>query len=360
MAMKNVKTFAAPILFLLLVFYSPVHAGDCGDRLSLISATVHVIKYDETILVHGCNFNSNDLYMRIGNTLVVPTEKLSPELAIAVMTYVPVIPTNIRVEVESVIGGRIEKSNTVDLQAWPKDVPPPQFKDSWLVDGAAFLDHPPFSPGMAVTLFGSLFTASQEVAIGLPLPEELSGVSVFYDNKAAPLFYVGPSQINFMIPLEADERRTLLMRLVTTGPGGLKYVSRATPVQTVPAVPRVFMYQDISDKIMPIVTDTSWQLISADNPLKAGQYFTVFLTGLGKVIPEVVSGSEAPKGAEVINWPTVRVNGINAHVSFAGLTPGFAGLYQLNVVLPDKTVFGDARIEISSKDESTSIHLPVQ
>jgi adhesin/invasin len=46
--------------------------------------------------------------------------------------------------------------------------------------------------------------------------------------------------------------------------------------------------------------------------------------------------------ATTVNPVTVQIGGANAQVQFAGLTPGFAGLFQVNVVVPPGAATGNA------------------
>ena len=70
----------------------------------------------------------------------------------------------------------------------------------------------------------------------------------------------------------------------------------------------------------------------------------VFLTGMGVVSPAVPDGTPgaADPLSHTVQKPVVRIGGKVAIVSFSGLAPCCAGLYQINVVTPDDTPFGDA------------------
>lgn len=61
------------------------------------------------------------------------------------------------------------------------------------------------APESVVAAFGSNLAASTQVASGLPLPTELAGASIRVRDfagveRAAPLFFVSPNQINYQIP----------------------------------------------------------------------------------------------------------------------------------------------------------------
>jgi uncharacterized protein (TIGR03437 family) len=79
------------------------------------------------------------------------------------------------------------------------------------------------------------------------------------------------------------------------------------------------------------------------NPAQAGEIVIVYATGIGLAEPAVTSGVPAPLSpiASVINLPTVTIGGRTAEMYLAGLVPGHAGLYQLNVLVPAETVEGD-------------------
>jgi uncharacterized protein (TIGR03437 family) len=69
------------------------------------------------------------------------------------------------------------------------------------------------------------------------------------------------------------------------------------------------------------------------NPLARGQVLVAFATGLGATTKK---GALSSANATV----TAVVNGVELPVAFAGLTPGYVGLYQVNIPIPAATVPG--------------------
>jgi uncharacterized protein (TIGR03437 family) len=66
------------------------------------------------------------------------------------------------------------------------------------------------------------------------------------------------------------------------------------------------------------------------NPLPRGQVLVVYATGLGAVMKQgQLSATAAPV--------TAVVNGQELPAEFAGLAPGYVGLYQVNVRIPAAT-----------------------
>ena len=70
----------------------------------------------------------------------------------------------------------------------------------------------------------------------------------------------------------------------------------------------------------------------------------MFATGLGRVTDAPASGEAAIANplSETSASPEVSIGGAAANVLFAGLAPGFIGLYQVNVQVPAAAPSGDA------------------
>ena len=73
-----------------------------------------------------------------------------------------------------------------------------------------------------------------------------------------------------------------------------------------------------------------------EHPAHAGDVVVIYCTGLGEVHPAIVTGSPAPSSppAMTVNSVKVNIGGLAVTVQFAGLTPGFVRLYQINAVVP--------------------------
>jgi uncharacterized protein (TIGR03437 family) len=107
-------------------------------------------------------------------------------------------------------------------------------------------------------------------------------------------------------------------------------------------------------------------VVTGENAARAGDYVILYATGLGETKPKIAPG-QIPKAAAMLEHMAsfrVLLNDEQldrANVLYAGLAPGFAGLYQINLKLPD-TVPRNPEIRIGFNDilSPTNVRLPLQ
>jgi len=101
--------------------------------------------------------------------------------------------------------------------------------------------------------------------------------------------------------------------------------------------------------------------VTLSNPIHPRDRLTIFLTGLGLTFPTVESGVASPVDplAAAIFPPLVTVGGVPLLIQFAGLVPGYVGLYQIDAVVPGG-VPGGLDIPLTVQQSSYSTTLPVR
>ena len=185
----------------------------------------------------------------------------------------------------------------------------------------------PLAPGTVVQIFGTDL-APGDAAAGLPLPVVLNGTSVIVKGIPAPLFFVSSGQINAQLPVELDPLNTEQQVIVTVNGAFTQPDSvRLTKVQ-----PGIANFGD--GRL--IAQRPDYTLVSPENPAHPGEFLVVYLTGMGPTDPISATGDVSPLSplANAVVAPTVTVAGRPAEIFFAGLTPGFVGLYQINLRIP--------------------------
>jgi uncharacterized protein (TIGR03437 family) len=90
--------------------------------------------------------------------------------------------------------------------------------------------------------------------------------------------------------------------------------------------------------------------VNADSPAMPNEPLVVYLLGMGATNPSVPSGTQSPSSdspAQAAVQPLLFVNGENAQISYAGLTPGAVGLYEIDFVVPGDAPSGDLTVVIT-------------
>jgi len=220
------------------------------------------------------------------------------------------------------------------------------------VSAASFAGGLAVAPGAIVSGFGSSLTTATESASQQPLPTTLAGVTVIIrdsqnEERLAPLFFVSPGQINYCIP-----------QGTATGPATVTVTSgdRVTAAGTLlveASSPGLFSQNFDGRGVASGVavwfkTDgtESWQYVfqcgstpgscvckPLDLALQSDRMY-LYLYGTGI------------RGRSSLGAVTATIGGVAATVEYAGEAPGFAGLDQVNVLVP-RSLAGRGEVPIT-------------
>jgi hypothetical protein len=240
----------------------------------------------------------------------------------------------------AIVYGRVAAlTGMVTMQGNAIVSPPPGLFPGGIVDAAN--DVRTVAAGSIASVFGSNLASSLTAITTYPLPTAINGSSIQIGAQNAPLFMTSCGQANVQIPWEAAGKTQLP---VTTTAGGL--VSAQQPATIAPYAPGIFALNQQGTgqgavQIAPTALVAAAQAPGA-RPVMRGEYISIFCTGLGPVSNQPATGAAASYFtlSSTTTLPTVTIGGISAQVTFSGLAPGFAGLYQVNAQVPAGTVPG--------------------
>jgi uncharacterized protein (TIGR03437 family) len=198
-----------------------------------------------------------------------------------------------------------------------------------IFNAASFTSNAPVAPGGLITIFGSKLADGSPQAGELPLPSQLSGTQVLLGNTSLPLLYASDGQINAQVPY--DIAINVPNQLVVRRGNAL---SVPQMVSVAPAQPAVFTKDQSGHGQGVIVNGITNQLADSAAPVTTGDTVVIYCTGLGAVNPPTPPGTGITGPTPTVQPVTVTIGDHPAQVAFAGLTGGFAGVYQVNAVLP--------------------------
>jgi uncharacterized protein (TIGR03437 family) len=212
----------------------------------------------------------------------------------------------------------------------------------------------PFTVGVSrggfIALYGTNLAST--TALDSSMPFRLGGVQVLINGRQAPIYFVRSDVVLAIVPYGttgtvasiqvinnnvASDTRTVRVKngtpgIYTTPAGGVGYV------------------------IAQHVQDGSYATITPQNPAHPGEIILLYLTGLGDVSPPIGDGVPAPSGSltNAVTVPVAVVDGEQATVGFAGLTPTIVSLYAMTVTIPPDIAPGDVFLDISLPDSYTT------
>jgi uncharacterized protein (TIGR03437 family) len=206
-------------------------------------------------------------------------------------------------------------------------------------------------------LFGQNLSPVNAATTEMPLPTALGESCLTVNGLPVPMLFVSPRQINAQLPFEADGDATFMLHT----PGGVSDSFYATVSATAPSIFRSGVAGPLSS-LPTVVRAVNNELATPANPVHRGDTLVIYLTGLGRTAPEVASGAPGPFEplATVVVSPAVTLGGVELPVFYAGMTPGLAGVYQINATVPHGVPEGmQVPLVISQGGGSTTVPLRV-
>ncbi len=193
----------------------------------------------------------------------------------------------------------------------------------------------PLAPGMIAAIYGSNLAGGQMTVppSGGTLPDSFNDVQVVIGGRRTPLYFLSPGQINFQVPFELTPGAEYPL-VVRSG----RAYSVSVPVPVAEQQPGIATL----DGRAVLAQDESFQLVTRDHPARRGRFIVVYLVGMGLTDPPLASGAVTPGDPlpRASVRPEVTLGGVGCETIYAGLTPGFVGLYQINLRVPDSLAPG--------------------
>ncbi len=205
-----------------------------------------------------------------------------------------------------------------------------------LLHAASFAASAPVAPGGLVTLFGANMADKASGAGSYPLPSTLEGTEVMLGGQALPLLYSSAGQINAQVPygLTPNTQHQVVVRRGSV-------LSVPEPFTVAAAQPGIFTKNMQGTGQGIIMKSDQLTMAEAATPASRGEVIVIYCSGLGAVTPAVKEGEAATVAARTVNETTLTIGGVKAEVLYAGVTPGFAGLYQINATVPASVPVGN-------------------
>jgi uncharacterized protein (TIGR03437 family) len=208
------------------------------------------------------------------------------------------------------------------------------------VSAAGFIPGAPLAPGSIAAGFGQGLASATGQAATLPLPISLADTTVTLRDSAgadwqAPLFYVGPGQINYLVPENAapgPATVTVTSAGRVTAQGFLTIDAVAPALFTANSDGRgVPSGQSIT--VAPDQTQTYGALATCSGGAGSCVPVPLDLGPAGARLILVLYGTGI-RGRSSLANVTATAGSLPAAVLYAGVQPTFAGLDQLNIELP--------------------------
>lgn len=199
------------------------------------------------------------------------------------------------------------------------------------------------APGDLITISGQYFAAAPVSASQLPLTTDLATTEVLFAGATLPLLYSSSGTILAIVPYNLPTNAQY--QLIVSRGGAISGPVSVTVGNAQPSV------LEITNDTSAAAAQSLWNLVIANappasaapaTPLAAGKTFVIYCTGMGAISQALDPSMPAPPLTPITTASSVSVSigGQNVAVTFAGLVPGYPGLYEVIGTVPSGLAAG--------------------
>ena len=218
------------------------------------------------------------------------------------------------------------------------------------------------APNAIATLYGTNLSyttraVSTSDLAGGALPTTLDGVAVWVNAIPSGLFFVSPTQINFLVPYDftAGKASVIVARQAIAGP--------SVKIQLNNTSPGLFLWNGNN----AVAVHLNGKVISPMIPATAGEIIVIYAGGLGRTTPHTTSGGwrQTPPPSIYVSQLQILLNGVPysaGQYSLCWFNSGLCGVVsdQLECYPPDLDGQPEIRVAIGAQVSPPSIQLAVQ
>jgi uncharacterized protein (TIGR03437 family) len=213
-----------------------------------------------------------------------------------------------------------------------------------IVSASAFGGFASAAPGSWIEIYGTNLAGSTRPWAGTDFngntaPTSLDGTSITIGGQSAYIDYISPSQVNALIPsnVSTGVQQVIVKTANGTGTGFPLTISALQPGILAPSSFKIGSTQYAAG----ILGDGTYAIPAGaivgvqSRPAKPGETLILYGVGFGPVTPNSPAGQLVQQANSLTSSFQISIGGIPATVLYSGLAPGYTGLYQFNITVPN-------------------------
>ena len=223
--------------------------------------------------------------------------------------------------------------------------PAPTILPSGVITAGNYGAFPAIAPATWIEIYGyNLATTRSQTWAGSDFkgnqaPSALGGTTVTVAGKPAFIDFVSPGQVNVQVPsgIEAGQQSVVV---TTAGGSSLAYTVTVNTLEPGLLAPPSFILNG-TQNVVALFSGTLTYVLpvklagAVTARARAGDNITLYGIGFGTVTPDTPAGQIVQQTNALQSAFKVFFGGTQATVTYAGFAPGYVGLYQFNVVVPN-------------------------